>query len=1771
MANQNISWVEPNSIYSDNSNLIVNGINNDTYRETIPPMENYCIAVDLEVEIPERGKGGVSTPSKTILVSWSATNEGKTNVSFFEGTKFKFGNKETINYLSTNPTTFGTFEEVKNIGTNECFGINSIDIQYNSYMVPEVTIEFTDIRGISLFSPEELRHSAVNEEGIGGMVNTNDNIAGSFFKCFFTFPYPKFKLMVKGFYGEPTSYELTVSDFRTRFNCETGNFNATAKFVGYAYSLLNDVTMNALVVAPLNEYVGEKYWNDNISGNNPRFSFTDGTPMLRFDEILSKVKSIQENIEKASSESEFAKKAQVLSIENNKINQIVTANNNLYLTILNYFKSMKLEGVNNPLTNSDKKAIVLFLKKENITNVKATDDIITANNTLKQSVSLYGNNLFNYLPFQNEVEFKISPYNEKIDTIKSLIGDYSSILGINFSESNEDWYVAIYECSNLESQIKAIKSKNDNEITENEKKLSKIKKEAVIKALGFNPTVENITKLVFAHFETLIHTIYTCVNNIGKRTPLELGITTTDLNNDKNGNNVGPFPRIDVETIYNGVKTVEEGWLGELQNATNEQEVHLIEGLLKAVIKFQPIANEASQNLSQSGGSENNETVMEIPLTPLDIVMSSHPFESGINFDNISDFIGKIGLRMFSVIGLHDGIIKSGDYTKMGIADAYNFYAKFPKIGKKFLDRLCGSEQALNTPLLFSCLKNENTEERQDEKWAWDSNNSDKSQAMIKGNNLALYDVNIKDNIYAKILPITNIDWDEINTSILLGKIPKNLDNFISTKYLNIKAKDKNNVFILDKNYEKYSCYATKMSVNNEPFNYVSDLKLSFNCSEYIEEFFYDDDRFFSMKFSKNNEANFIPFEGSHILPFERQITLKEAKESTSFKNSTPFNSNFDTIKCNVNGSIKTIKRNNDSSFSSISSDIENTLNYTIPSFRGVNKNNDFTNEWSLFGQLNYYDIPEVNGRALVFLDSLKLKEEGYNFGGIRFGDYSFDGDKNVTKHILNKNEPFMIMPYLGLLLLGGYFWRENYINEKKIEPLGTFIEENKRCKPYESVTYSIEKELFSLRQEIKDVLINEFLSWVESDTGFKSIQSNFELYPKNSQPLKENFKNQYDFVKKLIEKINNDIENVEEFLWENASDSFYTNYISFKVYDDNIKLFNRETSSALDAFITHSLLKPYMVIKPTKFIYNNENSIISTNGNGTLYLNGFLTKLKELYKNSYETSKQEPNPVVPIQTNEHIKINLYKYIKILYDKWLSGYEEKDWSLENFYDEHWYFLDAYYNKIGDRVLINILNLCKDIIYSQEKESYSLLSFISKSYAVDRFHLYCIQNFMDLSNDEEEEKFKRMFKAIPYNEINFNNISFHPSFILLYSYEYSSKLDIEGADYKSDSYNLDDDDAYLPTQITTKNLNNGYKIPAFAVTYGKQYQHYFKNIDISTDNPIVTEEAIKTQFMIAGMHTRNGQNGKKIEFLAQDLYTIYSNNSYTCTIKMMGCAWIQPLMYFQLNNVPMFRGAYLIQKVSHHIEPGNMETTFVGVRMAKQSTKIVEDPLFVNDNDQTAPSQVQDIIENTLAEVTNDCKYAFYNPNIDLDLYAMPEEDLNLTLEQYAKKYNSEWNSVVTNSSSSSTGTVQNLLANIINGEARNQSTLGKQLVATVLFNRYMHFGKNLTKMFWDSQHELEGSDTDDEDKKIAREIFLNSPSILKGQLTNVEQQIPILYEGKPTGNLTQSVALTIDMLKTMDGYCTIRGYNLNDNSNETKEPKGWWHDVKYVCQDQKRK
>ncbi len=97
--------------------------------------------------------------------------------------------------------------------------------------------------------------------------------------------------------------------------------------------------------------------------------------------------------------------------------------------------------------------------------------------------------------------------------------------------------------------------------------------------------------------------------------------------------------------------------------------------------------------------------------------------------------------------------------------------------------------------------------------------------------------------------------------------------------------------------------------------------------------------------------------------------------------------------------------------------------------------------------------------------------------------------------------------------------------------------------------------------------------------------------------------------------------------------------------------------------------------------------------------------------------------------------------------------------------------------------------------------------------------------------------------------------------------------------------------------------------------------------------MITSAVINTLSHIA---KQGSGNEHKIAFIGQDLYPVFSNYSYICEFEMMGCAQIQPLMYFQLMNVPMWRGTYMIFNVTHTMTPGNMVTRVKAMKLSNRA-------------------------------------------------------------------------------------------------------------------------------------------------------------------------------------------------------------------------------------------
>ena len=293
-----VIYVEPNNN--------INGTGPGT-NFTFEP-ENYSILVDLQVDVVDRFAYNGSGTKEVIqyTLEWDAKG---TKTSMFKGT----------NGMLTTKALDTTFHEVKENYNQEAIGINSIDIRYNSWNYPEITIQFTDIRGASLLSASDYVHEPVAEDI--NKAKYADNFANSFFSTFFRFPYPRYTLIVKGFYGNPVSYTLCVNDFKTRFNSQSGNFDVIVSFIGYMYGLLTDIPMRLLFAAPYSEFVGAKYWN--MQKNGSHFIYNDTkTQMLTFLELYEAIQMLPDKLKKIPEVVDIIEKNRKLEERKNAILEI---------------------------------------------------------------------------------------------------------------------------------------------------------------------------------------------------------------------------------------------------------------------------------------------------------------------------------------------------------------------------------------------------------------------------------------------------------------------------------------------------------------------------------------------------------------------------------------------------------------------------------------------------------------------------------------------------------------------------------------------------------------------------------------------------------------------------------------------------------------------------------------------------------------------------------------------------------------------------------------------------------------------------------------------------------------------------------------------------------------------------------------------------------------------------------------------------------------------------------------------------------------------------------------------------------------------------------------------------------------------------------------------------------------------------------------------------------------------------------------------------------
>ena len=360
---------------------------------------------------------------------------------------------------------------------------------------------------------------------------------------------------------------------------------------------------------------------------------------------------------------------------------------------------------------------------------------------------------------------------------------------------------------------------------------------------------------------------------------------------------------------------------------------------------------------------------------------------------------------------------------------------------------------------------------------------------------------------------------------------------------------------------------------------------------------------------------------------------------------------------------------------------------------------------------------------------------------------------------------------------------------------------------------------------------------------------------------------------------------------------------------------------------------------------------------------------------------------VLPASVSDAAKLSLYETLKNVHDKWLVATKREKYMFSkerrqemggyaNIAD-NFFFINSFYEDVGDEITLNVEELPKqiDMVIENSNSPNSLYSFMYDVSNQARVQLLALPVFNNLS---DPKYLREMFTPIPYDKLDMTKIYTETQYVFLYPEEASKQVSIPGdARSEEDRYKFADDSFTLVTESGVQNIkdipntfsnSSGRHVPVFGVTFAKQNQSFFKSVNVSMDSPKTTEVSVHNTFAIANKF--NGGN-TQVTALGQDLFPIYSNYSYECTVEMMGCACIMPLMYFQLNNIPMFKGTYIVYNVSHSITPGNMTTTFSGQRLSRYRKKRNEDSLAAAPND-IATRTMNSLAERSYDSIIDDC-------------------------------------------------------------------------------------------------------------------------------------------------------------------------------------------------------
>jgi len=1448
------------------------------------PAEDMFIYVSLTAE--ERSRGVITAGENE-----NEFEESRFGVIEFVATEIKYNQAgepmkdimgDVKSYATTNYTNIGGIQNSFGSGMLEGFGISSINIKYNTSLVPQVDIDFIDVRGSGLFDVIE-----------------QDN-RKSPYSIFFKMPYPIFTLTVKGYFGKPVEYCLNLVTWTSKFDPTSGNFNISANFVGFQQAFLADLTIGDIIGV-----VGTDRGLNNLN----KLPLTVGSETIlnqtpRLDNFVKDISKLQIDLEALKIDSDFYKKLRVLNTQEKKLEDIrgfigfpigkeysdTTTENTPYLKKINDPK--QIEGSS--------------IRAENLKKLKeyiSIRDLLFFKTTNIQSVNTYMTDLFNkindYVKFYQENKNQINNSDDYIASKAPVAGGYQFnqqywkfIANLNGQDINYDAFKLIVSDTSGGNDGYTLTLLQFIDLLRTEDSILKSNNPEQYKSCNQNFDVSKVDISFFSKTD--------------QKDPIDSSKTISgNKNSEFTDTTVGfvmDFRAIRmlvndmIISIKEEKKKIEEKVVEELNNELSKQLGY------KPTIGtvFQILCNNAQAFLqtiyevSKSAEEKNRDrqkALSKASVTSDLQLKEEFDFKSQTIYAFPSLYVKEKGGFVEKYIGA-EGIFPPGDENSI------NAFPEIPFIDE-MIKKLVIQESTLKriTSQVVKAKKSKGGSDT--DNWIPINPIDYETNPFFLLNSAQSETAEGKDILYKKFInilverflilkyysfpgdvttPYIYGTWDGI-----LAKISFIDDTIKRTLQTFLKSDDKETT---EKRNQLF-----KEAINEIPFKNVKDDDYDFlivgssnkgrgilgNNLKLVDE---QKDAQYQIIFVDNpvakssKKADFLEWNGTngnltHNLCYKVWPTPIENRMTSKFTNpSINFYINNDNITLIDGGVTPGL----------------NSGTNTIPKTNYINLYNGLPGN---IDTLPSEGIPQAILQVERFLTDSQFYDDNSTLSKalLLLATFPFQKWESVYKFIKKDAATIVSLPKYFLLFIGGTLWRTpeisptdpidwaNYSGTTNIPVQEQYL--TPFIAPAGVSRGDIESTLLNLPKKTKQNLVDFFIKWAQGN-GFKNLEK---------QVI------DYSDIDLTIEK----------------------KYKKGQVLTQSIKEVEK------------------LIIVAPKVFNPDPNLGVNLAGFEQWYYTGFR---EAFIGNTSKNTTQKSNDKTDEQTKdmENIKQSAYNSLKNVYDRWVAGSTDTKLAFNACGSggvplfDYFRFVDRGFNDIGDTAVINL----DSVLTLSQNMTTNLYFFMSKLLRDSNFLLQILPNYI---NYKDPEEVSTMFK--PITNITDRNDNSGPTYLCIYAGGTSQVLNIEEQNrytFKNDGFNLD----FPPSDISSKNNDTDFNLVGFRVSFGTENQTVFKSVSLNQQEHKDTSEYHKA---LTDLIDKRG--GTSRTYQGTDLYKMFRSRSYTCNIEALGCMNIQPMMYFQLDNVPFFDGAYMILNVTHNITPNHMTTSFTGVRQSKYITPVVD--------------------------------------------------------------------------------------------------------------------------------------------------------------------------------------------------------------------------------------